>query len=325
MASIPSPRVLVAALLGVWVAACTHAPHAPPPRPSLPEGGYQRLLNGVRLYYRVSGVPLRGRAPVLFLHGGPGNNSYSFARLMGSRLESTRRMVYLDQRGCGRSERPWDGRYSLDVLVEDLEALRKELDVPRWVLMGHSFGGALALEYAARYPQHVSGVVFVGGLSDAPSSFAVWKRELERQYPGRLAQTASTESTSDYARVMQALDGLDAQGFFQRLQYHHELFRQQQEAVDFESGLHNTGEMSRALFANELLGYRFKAHARVTMPVLVIGGRYDYSIGVESMKALSQKLPRASFVEYEDSGHFPYLEEAERFERDVVEFLSTVP
>jgi proline iminopeptidase len=317
--------VLSCAVLSALLVACAHPGPRTGARAPLATGEHERVVNGVRLYYRVAGEAPASRAPVLFLHGGPGHNSYSFARLTGPRLEKRRRMVYLDQRGCGRSERPWDGRYSLEVLVADLEALRQELGVERWVLLGHSFGGTLALEYAARHPQHVAGMVFVSGFSDASASFSTWKSELERQYPGRLAETETPEGASDYERVMEALQGLDARGFFQSLQYRNPLYLQMQEAVDAESGLYNTGELSRALFSNELTGYRFTAAERLTAPVLVIGGRYDQSIGLESMKALAKALPRATLLEYERSGHFPYLEEADRFEQDVSRFLSTLP
>jgi proline iminopeptidase len=211
------------------------------------------------------------------------------------------------------------------VLVEDLEALRQELGVERWVLLGHSFGGTLALEYAARHPEHVAGVVYVSGFSDAASSFSTWKHELERQHPGRLAETATPEDKSDYMQVMRALRGLDAQDFFNQLQFHNATYQQLQEAVDAESGLRNTGELSRALFSKELPDYRFTAAERVTAPVLVIGGRYDYSIGLESLKAVAKMLPHATLLEYEQSGHFPYLEEADRFEKDVTQFLSSLP
>jgi proline iminopeptidase len=317
--------VLGCAVLGALLVACSHAPRSAGAEPPLATGEHHRVVNGVRLYYRVAGEAPPWRAPVLFLHGGPGYNSYSFARLMGPRLEKARRMVYLDQRGCGRSERPWDGHYSLEVLVADLEALRQELGVERWVLMGHSFGGTLALEYAARHPEHVAGVVDVSGLSDSAASFATWKRELERLHPGRLTETASDEDASDYTQVMRALRGLDARGFFNTLQFRNTVYLQMQEAVDVESGLRNTGELSRALFSNELASYRFTASERITAPVLIVGGRYDHAIGLESMQALAKLLPRATLLEYEQSGHFPYLEEADRFEQDVTRFLSSLP
>lgn len=301
------------------VLSCAHVPSAP----GLVPGEHQRVLNGVRLYYRVAGEPSHSRAPVLFLHGGPGDNSYAFARLMGSRLEPLRRMVYLDQRGCGRSEQPWEGRYSLALLVEDVEALRQALGVERWVLLGHSLGGALALEYAARYPEHVAALVLVGALSDAPASLAVWQRELEHRHPGRLEKVQA--EGSHYARLMQALRGVDAPAFFRTLQFHGTEAWQQYQQVQEQSGLRNTGEVAQALFNGELPSWRFTAHARVQAATLVVGGSHDYAVGVETMRALAASLPRATFLEYESSGHFPYVEEADRFERDVAAFLSSVP
>jgi proline iminopeptidase len=124
---------------------------------------------------------------------------------------------------------------------------------------------------------------------------------------------------------MRALQGVDTRAFFHSLQFHDAKYIQLQEAVDEESGLRNTGELSRALFANELTTYRFTATERITAPVLVVGGRYDRAIGVENLKALAAALPQATFLEYEESAHFPYLEEADRFERDVTRFLSSLP
>lgn len=298
--------------------ACAHAPAAPD------AGEHTRVLNGARLYYRLAGQGPAERPPVVFLHGGPGYNSYSFEKLAGPRLERTQRLVYLDQRGCGRSERPASGDYALSTLVADLEALRETLGVERWTLLGHSFGGTLALEYAARHPEHVAALVLVGPASDFPGSTAVWARELEKHHPGRLAATALPEGTPDFQRVMGALEGLDVKGFFDGLQFHDARFREQQDTVDAASGLRNTGELAGALMAHELPGYRFSAPERIGAPVLIIGGRYDYSIGLETMRALAARLPRATLLEYEASAHFPYLEEAERFERDVAAFLDTV-
>jgi proline iminopeptidase len=105
-------------------------------------GEHNVVLNAIRLYYRVAGKPISDRTPTtptIFLHGGPGYNSYSFATLAGTRLEPHLTMVYLDQRGCGRSERPWTQEYSMDLLVQDIEALRLRLGVAKISLIDHSF------------------------------------------------------------------------------------------------------------------------------------------------------------------------------------------
>jgi len=75
-------------------------------------------------------------------------------------------VVYFDQRGSGLSERPVDRDYAIATMVDDIEALRREFGMPKIVVMGHSFGAVLALEYAAQYPTNASHVIIVAGLWD---------------------------------------------------------------------------------------------------------------------------------------------------------------
>jgi len=277
------------------------------------------VVNGVRLWFRVAGQG--GEAPpVVFLHGGPGYNSHSFAELAGRRLEPHAMMIYLDQRGCGRSERPWDGDYALDTLVADLEALRRELGVTRWVLLGHSFGGTLALEYAARFPDQVAGLILVGAFSDAASTYAEWERELADRFP----ELADGTGGSAYDRVTHALAERDAAAFFGELQFVDARHRERQDAVDARSGLRNTGELARAMFGGPLRTYAFTAFDQIRAPALVIAGRHDRSIGLASQRALAERLPKARWSELAESAHFPYLEEPDRFTREVLEFLTAL-
>ena len=96
--------------------------------------------DGVRLYVRVAG---QGR-PCLFVHGGPGAGAAVQEALAGPMLERQFQMVYLDQRGSGRSAGAPAGAYGLPRLVQDLEELRQQLHVEKWVLLAHSFGGLIA-------------------------------------------------------------------------------------------------------------------------------------------------------------------------------------
>jgi proline iminopeptidase len=298
-------------------------------------GEYNTVLNGVRLYYRIAGQVNHGIPPVVFLHGGPGYNSHSFATLAGPQLERRLPMVYLDQRGSGRSERPWNKAYSIDILVDDIEALRAHLGVPQIGLMGHSFGGTLALEYAARYPKHTWRVVFIDGLSDGPASIESWRKRAAEWRPEALAKAVAEtrpetnsggDSACGQAKANQALvnraTGNEGKAFFDSMQFRDDKYRAMQDEVDARTGLQNTGELSNALWSAGLACYRFAAFDKVTMPVLVIGGRYDGAIGIASIRKLEASLPRATFVEYEKSAHFPYLEERERFVSDVTRFLT---
>src|SRR2546427_336684 len=86
------------------------------------------------------------------------------------------------------------------------------------------------------------------------------------------------------------------------------------------SGLRNTGELSAALSRE---GYPpFTSFIKVTMPTLVIAGRLDGALVPRGLQELTERLPNATFVEYDRSGHFVYLDEPDRFVRDVTSFIA---
>jgi proline iminopeptidase len=287
-------------------------------------GEHQAVVNDVRLWYKVAGQA--GGAPLLFLHGGPGYNSYSFEAQAGKALESRLQMIYLDQRGSGRSERPWTGAYSIPAMVEDIEALRKQLGVDKLALMGHSFGGALALEYAAAYPRHVAKVVLVSAASSIPDACAARVAFLAQRYPADLAKARAAaaerkETPDDCFYAFNSApddirDRVNDETMFPDM-----TLVQAQKAVDAKSGLRNTGELGGALWNNGFLSYRFTRFERLTMPVLVVAGTEDFAIGLPAQRALASRLPKAQVLEYAGAGHFPYLDAPQRFTDDVVRFL----
>jgi proline iminopeptidase len=88
------------------------------------------------------------------------------------------------------------------------------------------------------------------------------------------------------------------------------------DSVNAAQGVRNTGEMSRVLFSGGR-EYQFRAYSRLSMPVLVIAGTHDGAVQPEGLRELARRLPNARFVEYERSGHYPYLDEPDRFAGDV--------
>src|SRR5690606_23256799 len=109
--------------------------------------------------------------PCIYLHGGPGYWGKSFQHVIGDELEVLFDMVYLDQRGCGRSEWDKEKNYSLHRLIEDIVEVRKQLGIEKWFLMGHSFGGILAVNYAKHFPEHTLGIILSNVTLNMRASF----------------------------------------------------------------------------------------------------------------------------------------------------------
>jgi proline iminopeptidase len=121
--------------------------------------GYLPVAGGHELYWEESGN-LKGR-PVIFLHGGPGSGTEPSHRSFFN--PSLYRIVLMDQRGCGKS-RPHSSLHENTTwhLVADIEALRKHLQIDRWVVFGGSWGSTLSLAYAETHPDAVLALILRG-------------------------------------------------------------------------------------------------------------------------------------------------------------------
>src|SRR6266508_2399049 len=107
----------------------------------------------VRLHVDDGGA---GGVPVVFVHSFAGSSSHWSAQLV--HLRKNRRAVALDLRGHGRSAPPRDNDYAIDSLAGDVAAVVDRLGLNRFVLVGHSIGGAAAIAYAGAHPERVAGL-----------------------------------------------------------------------------------------------------------------------------------------------------------------------
>ena len=128
------------------------------------ERGLLDVGEGEQVYWETCGDP-RGK-PALVLHGGPGSGCTPWHRRLFD--PNAYRIVLLDQRGCGRSV-PHASEPDIDLssnttpnLLSDIERLREHLSVDRWLVLGGSWGSALALAYAERHPDRVSEMILFG-------------------------------------------------------------------------------------------------------------------------------------------------------------------
>jgi proline iminopeptidase len=166
--------------------------------------------NDHQLYYRTYG---KGK-PLLIINGGPGMNSNGFVDL-AKRLSNQRQTIIYDQRGTGKSTLPQlnNTTISMDLMVADLEQLRKHLKFEKWSILGHSFGGMLASYYASIYPNRIEKLVLSssGGIDLGLQSYAGTEinSRLSAQERAQLAywnNKISNGDTSFHARLQRGLN-----------------------------------------------------------------------------------------------------------------------
>ena len=147
---------------------------------SMPEGRYytgEFIHNGYRTWYRVTpgaeGLD-SGKAPLICLHGGPGAG-HDYLLPYADLAESGRTVIHYDQVGCARSSHfPRRGAvfFTVELFVDQLQALVEHLGLKEYHVLGHSWGGMLAVEYALTHPKGLKSLI----IASAPASIALWTK-----------------------------------------------------------------------------------------------------------------------------------------------------
>lgn len=152
-------RILITSALATFTALGACAP-APAPSAAAATGVYEQHegfvdAHGVLIYYKILGQG----DPLVIVHGGPGaSHDYFLPYLLP--LARTNRLVFIDERGSGRSEKLEDPKgYTVENMVEDVEAVRTALGLGRIALLGHSYGGVLAQAYALKYQANLTHLI----------------------------------------------------------------------------------------------------------------------------------------------------------------------
>jgi proline iminopeptidase len=284
-------------------------------------GQVRQMPDHARVYYRVAG-PADAPA-VLFVHGGPGGNSVMFERSAGPELEHSLRMVYVDQRGCGRSsDGPQDVPLGMEPTIADFERIREHLSIAHWSVIGHSFGGLVTLAYVKAHPDAIDRVVLVDTTADWPAAFeheiTILAASATNPDVVRIAQEARP-AVDRMLDLYQAIGRVQVQ---QRLAWHDPAAQRRAEAWDQNAEL---GECARdgVLPAYRNAGWA-DAHPELMVPLgrptLVIAGRYSEIVGAELLSRSAQGW-RAPVRWMQQSGHFPFVEEPTRFAEETSAFI----
>lgn len=164
-------RTLAAASLALFaLPAAAHSaalPTDPAADWSVATSEHRVAVEGGKVWVRVNGTIGKGAPPVIMIHGGPGGTHVNFGGLLS--LADQRPVILYDQLDSGMSDHPENpANWRAERFVAELEAIRKELGVERWHVIGHSWGSALALEYAAAHPEHTASAVLSGTFISTP-------------------------------------------------------------------------------------------------------------------------------------------------------------
>jgi proline iminopeptidase len=309
------------------------SPLTPPAQNGDPD--FWQVENDIRLYHFAVGS---GRN-VLVIHGGPGM-PYREPLAGLQPLTTVYRFHYYDQRGCGRSTRPFDRFTSqkfyenmtaldkalgLGAQVADIERIRQILGDEKLILIGHSWGGFLASLYAAEFPEHVEKMILISPANTLvmpqPDSESDLFASVRRKLPeAQLAEyDAFIKDYFDFNKLFSRSEA-DLIAMDEKFGQYYISVIDNPEAAQIEQG-EPGGWMTWGMYIS--MGQRYDlrdAMKKVTVPVLVIHGTNDLQ-SETATRMYSSAFPDAQFTAIQDAGHFSFQEKPEEFAAIVSKFL----
>lgn len=286
--------------------------------------------NGVLIYYMIVG---KGE-PLMVVHGGPGaSHDYFLPYLLP--LARSNRLIFIDERGSGRSEKLEDtGKYTVGNMVEDVEAVREALGLGKVNLLGHSYGGVLAQAYALKYQKNLNHLILGSTFASTSAMNQVLAREKQNMDPEARQKLQAFEDAglfgkgkpwernrypNDYAIFAWG------DGYFPFLY-------QNRPDPNYDPLAGNTstswdlyremwGSHGEFIIDGNLKSVEYTDQlATIKVPTLVMCGDHDESDPSLS-RAMHDKIAGSKLVIFPRSGHMTFVDQPDMFIKTVNDFL----
>lgn len=264
-----------------------------------PHEGYIEVTGG-KVWYRINGEG--DKTPILLLHGGPGSSSYYLDPL--KELSKDRPVIFIDQLGCGRSTRITDTTLmTIERYMEELEQVRKALDLKDFYLYGHSWGTMLGIDYYLKYPDEVKAIIFHSPLF----STDLWIKDADALI------TSLPDSVQAIIRENEKNKTYSSEAYQSAVKLYYSNFLERKPTSQAKSD-----SLNRFFGANvyefmwgpseftatgNLLSYdRVDRLKEITVPTLLLAGEYDEARPV-TVRYFQSLIPTSEFKVISNSGH----------------------
>ncbi len=286
--------------------------------------GFIPVGGGYRVWYRiVGGGADQENVPLLTLHGGPGV-PHDYITDMAVLASEKRRVIFYDQLGCGRSDKPdVPSLWTIERSVEEIGIVRRALGLEKVHLWGQSFGGLFALEYALAQPQGLVSLL----LASSTSSIPLWIAEANRLREALPPDVQATLLRHEQAGTTDNPEYLEAMMVF----YDRHVIRVKPIPEYVQRAMDQVGQVYYIMNGPSefhVIGTikdwdRTDRLGEIRVPVLITSGRYDESTPLIN-EVMHKGIADSEWVLFEQSSHMAHVEERELYLSTVRAFLESV-
>ncbi len=289
--------------------------------------------HGVLIYYWAVGHG----TPLLIVHGGPGaSHDYFLPYLLP--LAQHHRLIFIDERGSGKSQKLEDpAGYTVENMVEDVEAVRQGLRLGKIALLGHSYGGVLAQAYALKYQNNLTQLILGSTFPSTKQMNEVFVRMKEKMAPelreriDRMEREGLFGHGKDYEKNRYTSDYMIAawgEGYFPYLYQNHP-----DANYDPIQAGNTAWDLYREMWGShgeyvidgnlETVEYVDQLHT-IRVPTLIMAGDHD-ECDPSLSQEMHEKIAGSKLVILPKSGHMTFVDQPNLFIKSVVDFLSATP
>jgi proline-specific peptidase len=287
--------------------------------------GFIPVEKGYRIWYRiVGGGSEHERVPLMILHGGPGV-PHDYLENLAALASDERSVIFYDQLGCGRSDKPDDtSLWKVPRFVEELATVRRELSLKRVHILGQSWGGMLAIEYALTQPAGLVSLL----LANTTSSIPMWISEANRLRADLPPEVNATLLSHEEAGTTDDPAYEDAMMVFYARHVCRVVPMPEHVQRSFDTlsqPVYNTmnGPSEFHVIGTIKDWDRTDRLSEIHVPTLILSGRYDEATPVIN-EVLHRGIAGSEWVLFENSSHLAHVEEPELYMQTVQAFLNSV-
>lgn len=287
---------------------------------------YINLSANAQLYSSAYGKKIN--TPIVFLHGGPGYNSFTFEASTAERLaDEGYYVIVYDQRGCGRSKHSEENKYNFEEAVSDLDEIYKKYGLNKAAILGHSWGGALGLMFAEKYPEKVDRLILISAPMDYQQTFVAMINHARAVYTKDNKQTQLK-----YLDMLETFDKTSLQYanycFMQAMssgQYSVDNPTEEAEGIKSELKQHPNSSLATNMTQEPVLGLYENEHytnlklydrlsaVKAQLPILGIFGAEDGLFDTKQLNDIKAVVGEGNFTLLENASHSVFIDQQDEF------------